>query len=132
MSTNKTNNEIVLIRGLPGSGKTTMAKMMSGYHHLEADKFLEVDGVYVYEQSKVKAAHDKCIAAAKGLLDKGHNVVVANTFVKCWELKSYIDFGFPFRIIELKNKWPNIHNVPEATIERMAQRWEKLPAEWVN
>ena len=55
---NNHKNEIVLIRGLPGTGKTTLAKTMEGYAHFEADIFLEVDGVYVYDPSRIKAAHD--------------------------------------------------------------------------
>ena len=31
--------ELVIIRGIPGSGKTTIAKAMTGYQHFEADHF---------------------------------------------------------------------------------------------
>jgi len=101
--TNK--NEIVLIRGLPGSGKSTLAISMSEYVHLEADMYLLIDGDYVYDASKVKAAHDWCVAQAKLNLEKGLNVVVSNTFVKLWEMDRYIKLGFPYRIIVMKNRW---------------------------
>ena len=123
-------NEIVLIRGLPGSGKSTLARTMQDHVHFEADKFLEVNGVYIYDPSKVKDAHNWCIASAKNALSKGQNVVVSNTFVKLWELQKYVNLGYPFKIIELKGKWKNIHGVPQEKIENMAQRWEKLPNEW--
>jgi adenylylsulfate kinase-like enzyme len=57
----KAVNELVLIRGLPGTGKSTRAKKMRDHLHLEADMFLMVDGVYVYDQSKVRAAHEQCL-----------------------------------------------------------------------
>ena len=123
--------EIVLIRGLPGSGKSTLAKTMEGYHHLEADMFLEVDGVYVYDRTKISDAHGWCVASAKKALEQGKNVVVSNTFSKNWEMKRYIDLGFPFRVIEAKGKWENIHGVPINVIETMARNWEKLSAAWV-
>lgn len=118
-------NEIVLIRGLPGSGKSTMARKMDRHLHLEADMFLEVAGVYVYDPSKVRAAHDWCVASAKNALEQGRNVVVSNTFMRRWELQRYIDLGFPFRIIEAQGRWPNIHGVPEDKIEIMARGWEE-------
>lgn len=130
LNVQKLNNEILLIRGLPGSGKTTKATVMNGYRHLEADKFLEVNGEYVYEASKVKLAHDWCVSTAKECLEQGLNVVVSNTFVRLWELQRYIDLGFPFRIIEMKEKYQNIHGVPQEKIDLMAKSWEELPAQW--
>lgn len=123
-------NEVVLIRGLPGSGKTTIAKKMDGYFHLEADKFLEVDGIYIYDASKVRAAHDWCVASTKMALEQGKNVVVSNTFVKLWEMQRYIDLGFPFQILEMQKIWTNIHGVPEDKIKLMAKGFEALPSNW--
>lgn len=118
--------KIILIRGLPGSGKSTMAKQMVGFMHFEADMFLEVDGVYVYDQSKVSKAHDWCVSSAKAALEAGQNVVVSNTFAKSWELQRYVDLGFPFEVIEATGKWPNVHGVPEDKIKAMKDRWEPL------
>ena len=123
-------NEVVLIRGLPGSGKLTLAKAMDGYEHIEADMFLEIDGEYVFDASKVKAAHDWCVASVKQALMQGKNVVVSNTFVKIWEMQRYVDLGFPFRVIEAKATWPNIHGVPDDKVEMMAKSWQEQPAEW--
>lgn len=89
--------------------------------------FFEIDGVYVFDSSKVRSAHDWCVASAKNALEQGMNVVVSNTFVKRWELQRYIDFGFSFRVIEAKGKWANIHGVSEDKIENMALMWEILP-----
>jgi len=116
--------EIVLIRGLPGSGKTTLAKEMTSHIHFEADMYLEVNGVYVYDQSKVRDAHDWCVKSAHDALKSGRDVVVSNTFVKIWEMKRYFDLGFPYRVIETTGRWKNVHGVPEDKIKQMEQNWE--------
>ena len=128
---NNHKNEVVIIRGLPGSGKSTLAKSMVDYLHFEADMYLEINGEYVYDASKIKQAHDWCVDSAKNALEKGANVVISNTFVKLWEIQRYIELGFPYKILELQGKWPNIHGVPIEMIDIMASRWEKLPTNWV-
>jgi predicted kinase len=128
---NNHKNEIIIIRGLPGSGKSTLAKSMANYLHFEADMYLEINGVYIYDSSKIKQAHDWCVASAKNALEQGANVVVSNTFVKNWEIQRYIELGFPYKIIEAQGKWPNIHGVPIEMIDIMAKRWELLPSDWV-
>lgn len=130
LNVQKLNNEILLIRGLPGSGKSTLAKSMNGYRHLEADQYLEVNGEYIYDPSKIRLAHDWCVLTAKDCLEQGLNVVVSNTFVKLWEMQRYIDHGFPFRIIEMKEKYQNIHGVPQDKIDLMGNSWQELPAQW--
>ena len=133
MLTNKNShkNEVVIIRGLPGSGKSTLAKSMVDYQHFEADMYLEINGEYVFDATKITQAHDWCVASAKNALEKGANVVISNTFVKLWEIQRYIELGFPYKILELQGKWPNIHGVPIEMIDSMASRWEKLPTNWV-
>jgi translation initiation factor RLI1 len=123
-------NEIVLIRGVPGSGKTTKAKSMSGYVHLEADMYFDVKGKYVYDPSKIKEAHDWCVAAAAKSLQAGKSVVVSNTFKNVWEMKRYVDLGFSFQVIEMNGSWPNVHGVPENKVEQMKKNMEQLPATW--
>ncbi len=123
----KIRPEIVLVRGLPGSGKSTFAKSMAGYAHFEADMYFMVDGEFYYDPSSVKQAHERCLVWAYQALKEGKNVVVSNTFMKMWELQRYVDLGFPYRVVEMKERWPNIHGVPESKIAVMASNWEALP-----
>ena len=104
-----------------------MAKGMIGYAHFEADMQLEINGVYVYDQSKVKAAHDWCVESARQALKDGKNVVISNTFVKIWEMKRYFDLGYNYRVIEANGRWQNVHGVPDDRIEIMKRNWEQYP-----
>lgn len=117
---------LVLIRGLPGSGKTTMAKSMGGFHHFEADQFFEFNGVYRYDQDRIREAHEWCRSETSGALGAGCSVVVSNTFTRLSEIEAYLALTDNVRIVEAVGRWENVHGVPAQTVERMRQRWEPL------
>ena len=122
---------LVLIRGLPGSGKSTMAQAMTDHVHFEADMYFMSDGVYTYDASKIGAAHEWCRAEMTKALAAGKNVVILNTFSRLHEMQKYIDsakeLGVEVTVIEATGSWPNTHGVPAERVEQMRQRWEKMP-----
>jgi len=126
--------EIVLIRGLPGSGKTTMARVLAlvGYEHYEADQYFERDGQYQFNPSALPKAHAWCLARVKESMARGVSCVVANTFTRRWEMQPYIDAakdaGFNVRVIEARGEWESCHGVPADAIDRMRARWESFDA----
>lgn len=121
---------LVLIRGLPGSGKSTIAKHMSGHIHLEADMYHMKDGEYCFDPAKVKDAHTWCQQQTKNLIAAGDSVVVSNTFTRLWEMQPYFEmakeFGIEPNVIEAKGNWKNQHNVPDSVLEAMRNRWEEM------
>jgi predicted kinase len=120
--------DLVLIRGLPGSGKSTIARTLGlvGYQHFEADMFFEVDGKYQYDASRIREAHDWCKRSTKEALSKNMKVVVSNTFTRQQELAPYLEMSDKIQIVEAQGNWKNRHDVPEQVIRNMAARWEQI------
>ena len=129
-----TGVELVLIRGLPGSGKTTIARTLAlvGYEHHEADHYFERGGVYKFDPFELIKAHSWCLERAKHSMARRVRCVVANTFTQRWEMQPYLDAakaaGVTVRVIEARGEWENCHGVPADAIERMRRRWESVDA----
>ena len=129
------NNELVIIRGIPGSAKSTLAKtyIAKGYKHFEADMFFMIDGEYKFDIKKIGEAHLDCQYKTKDALQEGYNVVVSNTNTTLKEVNRYIniakDVDVPFRIIHCKGEFKNVHNVPEDVLQKMKDRMVNIEGE---
>lgn len=102
----KNQAELVLIRGLPGSGKSTMAGALSraGYDHFEADMFFMRGGKYEYNATRIRDAHAWCQKMTREALTKGRRMVVSNTFTTLREIEPYRSMTKNVRIIQAIGK----------------------------
>lgn len=123
--------QLVIIRGLPGAGKSTYAKKNFPFHkHFEADMYFCRDGDYKFDPTKLNAAHRWCQGKVNEALANRKDVVVSNTFIQEWEFDAYKEIahnhGCRVLIVELKTQFQNIHGVPEDKLEMMKRRWTEL------
>lgn len=123
-------NTLLLCRGLPGSGKTTLAHTLAPSHAHAADDYFERDGGYHFDPSQLGEAHAQCQQRTEADMAAGVPVVaVHNTFTMAWEAEPYYAMaarhGYTVFVVEAQNNFGNVHGVPEAAVQRMRDRWER-------
>ena len=130
--------KLILVRGIPGSGKTTLARdlcytlgcgLPELVDHYEADQyFTDTDGNYNFDASELGAAHGQCLRKTRESLEAGHTAVVSNTFTTIRELKPYFNLAKEFGIVPVvylvQNEFKNVHGVPFEKLKQMRNRFQ--------
>lgn len=125
---------LILLRGLPGSGKSTFAKTLvnKDYCHKEADMFfVDSEGNYKFELSKIRDAHRWCQEEVDFLMKYEHSpLVVSNTFTQEWEMGEYYKLAEKYGytvfsiIVENRHGGVNEHGVPAEKLQQMKNRFQ--------
>ena len=122
-----------LVRGIPGSGKTTWAKgvsaIRSGSVVVSADMyFCKETGNYDFDGEQLHRAHRWCFDTVKAMLQDGVEVYVTNTFVKYNQISDYfkfaVDNGFGITLISMNNDFGSVHNVPDESMVRFRNSYQ--------
>ncbi len=129
---------LTLVRGLPGSGKSTFARFIWNEHVVcEADQFfVGEDGVYRFDGSKIKEAHKWCQGRVEWMMRENADnpqyypeIVVSNTFTQEWEMEAYYElaekYGYMVFSIIMENRHGGIneHGVPDEKLGEMRNRF---------
>jgi predicted kinase len=137
-------NKMIILRGLPGSGKTTLAKFLSEENYAEhvhaaafsADDYFYKNGVYTFDPEKLGGAHKHCqmmtelfMAEAPKYRATKKVAIVHTTSTTEKELSTYLDLAkkYDYEVVSLivENRHGNesVHGVPEEAMKKMRDRF---------
>jgi predicted kinase len=130
--------DLILLRGIPGSGKTTLGDIIlqttqqQSPDVLSADNFfVDEKGNYNFDATKLKEAHNLCQQkCAERMRLEFSKIVVANTFTQEWEMEPYFEMAKRYRyrihtlIVENRHGSKNIHDVPDEKLVQMKNRFD--------
>ena len=122
---------VIILRGVSGSGKTTFASMLARHNSgavvvTADDYFTKSNGHYEFEASMLGAAHFQCYNRFNDALYNPavNTVIVANTNTSPRDFKNYVDaaeaYGATVTYLVLENRHGNndVHDVPSEVKER--------------
>jgi predicted kinase len=134
------NKTMYIMRGLPGSGKSSMASMLQALTNAKicsADHYFIMDGEYKFNRDNLEKAHRFCFKTAEEAIKEGKSVIIDNTnvtldvYMKYKELANDALFNCIILEIYCKDKdmavkfaKRNKHTVPIRDVMLMLSRWE--------
>lgn len=133
------NRKLIILRGLPGSGKSKTAKRLvrNGVIHSTDDYFTK-NGKYVFDIDSVGKFHGFNLMASIRSMKKGISpIIIDNTNIIAMHCAKYVEtgkmYGYEIIIIEPDTPWAfdieelvkrNTHEVPRDTITEMLKQYE--------
>jgi len=120
---------LIVLRGLPGSGKSTVAKLFNAPICC-ADDYVYVNGEYMWTPQRAARAHILCQAKCESLMKKNESIIViANTNVKARDSRAYTilaeQFGYTVfsLVVENRHGGTNDHGVTPEKLKDMEQNF---------
>ena len=126
---------LILLRGLPGSGKSALAKVLcenGKYPVHSVDRYFTDPntGEYIFEYDKNHLAYKHCEEGTKTDMSKGiEKIFVDNTFTMEWEMEPYFKMAsmYNYRVfvvtVENRHGKTNIHNITQEQLQKMASKY---------
>lgn len=130
------DKSLVLIRGIPGTGKSTLAKILSEngkYPVLSVDDYFtdSSTGQYRFDYKENHLAYKRCEERARAEAENGTSkIFLDNTFTLSWEMEPYFqiasEFGYTVFVLTVENyhNGKNIHSIDDESLKKMASKYK--------
>lgn len=127
---------LILLRGLPGAGKSSLANILceNGKYPIHAidDYFVDSEtGKYEFDFSKNYLAYAHCEALTEqSLIKEVDKVFIDNAFTLGWEMEPYFKLAAAFNYtiyvvtVEKYHNQQNVHGVSEEQLAKMAAKYQ--------
>jgi predicted kinase len=126
--------ELILLRGLPGAGKTTLAGVLSEQGKYPTcsvdDYFTDTNGEYDFRFQENHLAYKLCEENSRKAMEAGvEKIIVHNTFTMDWEMEPYTklasEFGYRLHVVTVENYHgsENVHAIPAEHVEKMRSKY---------
>jgi predicted kinase len=128
-------NSLIVLRGLPGSGKTTLAQVLSEskWPVFSVDGYFtnKETGEYYFEYNKNHLAYRHCQEQVEAAMQANtEKIFVDNAFTLEWELQPYFELaaanGYSIFVltVEHRHQGVNTHGVSHDQLKRMAEKYK--------
>ncbi|HEY1045980.1 MAG TPA: AAA family ATPase [Bacteroidia bacterium] len=128
-------NALIIIRGLPGSGKSSLATLLSenGQYQVCAidDYFVDENGHYIFNFKDNHLAYKACQDKVEAAMKRGESkIFLDNVFSLEWEMEPYFklaaEYQYRVHVVTTENRHggKNLHGVEEDSIKKMALKYK--------
>jgi nucleoside-triphosphatase THEP1 len=125
---------LVIVRGLPGSGKTKLVEQLAKELyipiHYKPDIFYKEHNITVITPEKVKEANAWCIAETYNTLKSGLGCIVSNVFATKKDIGPYVNmcryFNKEHTIMVVAKNHNDTGGIPLDIYRQMENSWESF------